>query len=296
MKNKQISVVIVSNRQAKLRECITNFGKQTYSNFAIIVVWNGTLTELRTLQTSTKHYKNITFIRDGSNNVSRGRNIGIKHAKSDYVAFTDDDCIVDKKWLDELYTPFRRDQKLGGTGSIRTIKNNDNFFANLWQITNITIGDMDDKYAFFNNKNIYLCTSSVLFPKKVLNEVGGFDESLTSGEDSDISVRIKSKGYNLTLVPKAIVQHYHPETISHMIKQQLWYGRGDYVLYHKHKWANGFDTFLRIAKSLIASPITAVIYAIKQKNIKLLVIFPIYVLLMDSARTYGYIKTYINMR
>jgi len=46
---------------------------------------------------------------------SAARNLGIKNARGEIICFTDDDCIADKRWLEELVKEFT-DEGIGGVG------------------------------------------------------------------------------------------------------------------------------------------------------------------------------------
>lgn len=287
-----ISVVIVSRRLEKLKGCIISLLNQSYQNFEIIIIWNGNIDNLNKLKNLNKLDKNknrIKIITDGSNNVSRGRNLGIKNSVGQFIAFTDDDCEAAKYWLEYLLNKLVNNSTLAGTGSIRDVKNTYNRLAVLWGLAYIKVGNLDIKYQSFNDNNIYLCTSSALFRKQILIQLDGFDENLTSGEDSDLSHRIKTQGYFLQLEPKAYLSHYHPETWKGMIKQQVWYGYGDYQLTRKNNYKI-MNSILQKIVYLKNKFFDAFSFSLKKRDIKLLFIFPVYVLTMESARLLGYSK------
>lgn len=292
MNSKLVSVVVVSNRLKMLNQSIEHIINQSYPNFEIIIVWNGSLVNLNNIKSIYKNKKNIKIINDGSNNVAKGRNIGIRYSKGDYVAFTDDDCVVDKDWLRYLVLKFSNNKGIGGVGSIRDVKNKDSYLAVLWQLAYIRIGDMDIKYNYINNNNIYICTSSALFKKDILKKLNGFDENLRSGEDTDISLRIKELGYSLMMEPKAVVYHYHPVTWRGMINQQIWYGVGGYQMLKKYKRSMLEVSIDKLINGILLKYIEATLFCIVKKEYKNLIIFPLYAITLEIARYTGYVISY----
>jgi glycosyltransferase involved in cell wall biosynthesis len=55
----------------------------------------------------------LHYIRTPTQGVSAGRNLGIRDAKSELIAITDDDCEIPKNWLQELVAGLCRDSKIG---------------------------------------------------------------------------------------------------------------------------------------------------------------------------------------
>ena len=45
-------------------------------------------------------FSEVTILDNPRKTAAAGRNVGIRHAKGDIIAFTDGDCIVEKTWLD----------------------------------------------------------------------------------------------------------------------------------------------------------------------------------------------------
>jgi len=70
-----------------------------------------------------------------------------------------------------------------------------------------------------------------------LEEVGGFDESYreASGEDNDLSYRVRQKGYTLLFYEHAKVAHRYPENLIKYLKQQWVHGFWRVKLHFEHK-------------------------------------------------------------
>jgi len=72
--------------------------------------------------------------------------------------------------------------------------------------------------------------------RSALERVGGFDESYVSpsGEDNDLSYRLRDAGYGIRFVPEAVVAHHHPERLGAYLREQARHGLWRVVLYAEH--------------------------------------------------------------
>ncbi len=77
-----------------------------------------------------------------------------------------------------------------------------------------------EKYGYLRDNDTYLCASSAAFRAEVIKGLAGFDESLPSGEDYDLSVRVKQAGFKLALVPEARAWHEGPSSLRSVAGQQ----------------------------------------------------------------------------
>ena len=99
-----ISVIIpVYNREAYIEECLNSVLKQSYQNFEIIIVDDGSTDN--TLQICNKlaaEEKRIRILSGGHQGVSAARNLALDHAEGDYLFFIDSDDVMDPRLLRTL--------------------------------------------------------------------------------------------------------------------------------------------------------------------------------------------------
>ena len=76
-------------------------------------------------------------------------------------------------------------------------------------------------------------------------KVGGFDESFPapSGEDNDLSYRLRDAGYRIRFVRDAVVDHHHPTSLSRYLKEQARHGFWRMILYARHPARSGGDGY-----------------------------------------------------
>lgn len=192
-----ISVVIPThNRKNLLSNCLNTLFQQSFlrSQFEIIVCddgsTDGTKEVVKNLQ---KKYSNLKLLTQLHGGVSKARNLGIKKARGEIIAFTDDDCLPQKDWLKQIANMFQENPKiLGVEGKTLTYPDLVNPFTN--QIVN-------------TQGNGYQ-TCNIAYQRKILRKVGGQDEHFryTHCDDVDLALRVLKYG-QIIFQPKAIVIH-----------------------------------------------------------------------------------------
>ncbi|MCD1293720.1 hypothetical protein CUJ83_01755 [Methanocella sp. CWC-04] len=272
----EVSIVIPAGRTDIVNRCLDSLVKMDYKDFeAIVVVKQG-------LKYSYPDGR-VTVVEQDGRGVSNARNCGISKARGKIIAFTDDDCVVSRMWLGSLLKAFD-DPEVGGAGSIREAYNAEEPLASMWDFSYLTMGSLSDKYMYLSRRDIYLCTSSAAFRADIIKCIGGFDESLPSGEDYDLSRRVKESGFKLALVPEARIKHEHPATWEDMIRQQMWFARGDIGLARKYS-KKGIR--LRLLMSVPFYSLLSIPNALKIDGMKNKVVFPVFIFVKCGSRFLG---------
>jgi GT2 family glycosyltransferase len=128
---------------------------------------------------------------------ARARNDGWRAATAPYVAFTDDDCVATPAWLETLLRAGKR-----SPGTI------------IQGRTEIDPGEINTVGPFSRTLEIkerspFYATCNVLYPRSLLQTLGGFDERypLPGGEDTDLAWRALGDGATAAFSPDAVVYH-----------------------------------------------------------------------------------------
>jgi cellulose synthase/poly-beta-1,6-N-acetylglucosamine synthase-like glycosyltransferase len=215
-------VVCVHNAMKTVRKCLESLTTLEYPSYEIIVVDDGSTDGSAEICES---YNGVRVIRLDKGGPSRARNVGAVKAKGELIAFTDSDCIVDKRWLIELERGFA-DPIIAGVGGTQVSPMDETEFGKRVQEIIKAIGFMT---SYMNSSNTIKeiehnpsCNSA--YRKSVLKEVGGFHEGMWPGEDVDLDLRIRRKGYRLIYNPSAVVGHYRPGTYRDFAKMMRRYG------------------------------------------------------------------------
>ncbi len=97
------------------------------------------------------------------------------------------------------------------------------------------------------------CNSA--YRKSVIEEIGGFDESLFPCEDMDLDLRLRKSGRALIYNPAAEVSHYRPRGYAGFARMMKRYGSGEWHLVRKH----GFSRMLDLEPIAVAAGLAALL-------------------------------------
>lgn len=250
MKLAKVSVVVpVYNMSRAVCETVRRLVAQTLRPHEIIVVDDGSTDGTAdALKIKFFDTKNVVVVSQTNGGPASARNHGIRIATGDYVAFTDGDCLPEREWLAELLKGFDAREVAGVGGTVRRADDN-------------LVSEYVDSYGIFNpsisDEGLVEClvTANACFRRDVLVGAGLFDERFTQpgGEDSELSVRIRSMGYVLRYAPRALVLHHHRRSVPAFLKTMHNYGRGSYLLFKLWpEWGWKFNPRVRLIKSAFA--------------------------------------------
>ena len=107
------TVAICSHERAEeLRDALRSVVALDYPNFEVVVVDNAPSTDA-TRRMLAEEYPEVHYVCEPRKGLSNARNTAVANATGEYIAFTDDDVIVDKYWLQALAAEFRTDASIG---------------------------------------------------------------------------------------------------------------------------------------------------------------------------------------
>ena len=194
-----VSVIIPThNRLKMLKRAINSVLSQTYKNYEIIVVSDGSTDGTNNFLSNNNTAKVRHFISETSRGASAARNVGLKEANGKYIAFLDDDDEWFPYHLEVLVEKIESSKTEVGLiyGWIDYYEDNKIIDSKHPKLSGNIFKEMLDKQAITN--------SSVLMIKSyVLNHISGFDETMLRGNDGDFIRRI-SKKFHVDYVPKVL--------------------------------------------------------------------------------------------
>jgi len=203
-----------------------------YPEYEVIVADDGSTDGT---QETVKEFGQIRYYRQEKKGISAAKNLGINKARGDILVFTDDDCRAEPDWLIKLTSCFDSEE-VGAVGGPDIAHPDDPFLANCvdYAVTSF-IGTGGVRRKGKRIGRYYPRSFNMLAPKRVIEQVGGFDEGLEAGEDIDLSYRIKKAGYSLRYTKDAFVWHRRRDTISGFLRQIFVRGCTRVRLIRKHK-------------------------------------------------------------
>lgn len=216
----KVSVIIPNwNGKHLLKICLSSLQKQTYKNFEIILVDNGSVDG--SINYAKRYFPKIKIISLDKNYGFAGAvNKGIKASQSDYLALINNDTEVDKDCLKYLVSAVESHPEVGFVAAKmlnfynrKLIDSAGDYIDMVGHADNIGRGEKDGQK--FNKAGYVFLVSGggALFKKEVFNKVGLFDEDYFAYfEDVDLCLRAQFQGFKGWLEPKAKIYHIHKAT------------------------------------------------------------------------------------
>ena len=192
------SVIIpVHNRKSELQACLWALAQQDFPlrQFEVIICDDGSTEDFsQVLAEARQRQLQISYVRQPNKGPAAARNLGIKHAKAEIVAMTDSDTLPDAAWLKNLIEALAADPSAVGVEG-RVFANNESEFAPLGEGPENQSG------------GVYL-TCNMAYRRRVLVEVGGFDETFPfpAYEDVELAARAIQRG-KILWQPAAVITH-----------------------------------------------------------------------------------------
>ena len=220
----KVSVVVpVYNGGRTIRSTVECLLGQTLRPHQIIVVDDGSTDD--TAEVLEGFGGRITLLRKSNGGPASARNVGVRACTGELIAFTDSDCLPDKDWLRELVKGFYAPGIAGAGGTVRGVAP-----GLVGEYTDM-IGGLNPGFAP-GGVVTRLVTANACFRRDALLGVNMFDERFRKpgGEDTELSIRLRSAGYELSYVERAVVLHHHRQTIRGFLKTIANYGEGHYLI------------------------------------------------------------------
>lgn len=240
----KVAVILINYKDYAKRflpECIASLSRQSYpkDSFKIFIVDNATTPETEKYLRETAPEAEI--IPDERNTgFALGNNLAIRRALDlnyDYVVLFNMDTIAETDWLRELVAAAEADKSLGAVQSLIMLHPETEKINSLGnQLHFLGFGfcegygeKISDSKQLVSRPFFYASGASVLYPAKVLREVGLFDpEFFMYHEDTDLSWRIRQAGYDIALAPKSVM--YHKYQFSRSILQFYYMERNRFIM------------------------------------------------------------------
>src|SRR3954451_7457829 len=208
----------------------------------IIPSWTGEVTQLRqSIEQQTFHDYEINIVQ-GVSPAARARNVGAARARGEILLFIDDDAYFGHpRILEMLIAVLDRDPQTAVAGTSKLAPRQatplQKKIARQVPRTIYPVVRADtesnpplDQYGF-----TAISTTCCLVRRAVYEEVGGFDEKLTTGpEHTDFFYRIRRRGYRLVVAGKTWVYHDPPASLRDLLRKSFWYGLGHALEAHKN--------------------------------------------------------------
>jgi glycosyltransferase involved in cell wall biosynthesis len=225
----QLTTVIVRHSETlfMMSRCVQHLLSQGTEDIEIIVVDQKDDGSLEKLPDNL----NVVYLKTDSQSLSVSRNIGIKHASSRYVAFTEPDCIVKQGWGKALSEAFNTGASIVGGRILLKMNGKERFYHKSIAVREL-FGQHDKSEEIVETDRVL--GGNMAINKELLGNEAYFDERygrnnevLVGGEDTTFCKRVREKGYIVCYHPNASVEHLiQPERMKlrFLVKRIFFHG------------------------------------------------------------------------
>lgn len=223
-KQVKYSVIIpIYNRPDEALELLESLAKQTYTNFEIIMVEDGSSLPCKEVVDQFSNTLDIVYFFKANSGPGDSRNFGMDKASGDFLMFFDSDCVIPPQYFAEVEKAMALNplDAFGGPdaadASFSLVQKAINY-AMTSVITTGGVRGKENKLDAFQPRSFNMGIS-----REVYESVGGFG-NIHPGEDPDLSYRIMEKGFKVGLIPDAFVYHKRRVDFKKFAKQVYKFG------------------------------------------------------------------------
>lgn len=267
----KVSVVVVNfNGRHLLAACLNSLRAQTYPDFEVILVDNGSSDG--SLDYVQRAFPQVRIIANATNvGFAAGCNQAVAADQSEFIVMLNNDTMVEPTWLEELVRAVQADDRLGMAASKMLFADRPNMINSAgicidraciaWD----RFGGLDDSWPDSNRATEIFgpCAGAALYRRSMLEDVGLFDEQFFMYlEDVDLAWRSQSRGWRCIYVPSARLYHKHSGTaVEGSAQKQFLLSRNKVWLVAKNLHSGGpsvslvlvlFYDFMSVAYSTIS--------------------------------------------
>ena len=219
----------VKNSERTIRQSIESIAKQSYPlNLIQLIVVDGSSKD-KTLpiikKVTSKTSIQLEIHSDGGKGLGAARQIVVNNAKGRYIIFVDADITIFSDFVRSHVKFMEADPDLGAAFGTPMFHEGP-LVATILSLATSTVGGGVGAGAS-------ICRS------EALRQIGGFDTKIKgAAEDRDLFVRLRLKGWQISVNETAKYFHEHRGDLYSFWAEQSWFGYGDHYFNHKYRNIN----------------------------------------------------------
>lgn len=235
--NVRYSIVIpVYNRPQEIDELLQSLTLQTYTNFEVLVIEDGSDKPCVEVYEKYTSSLKIRYFFKPNSGPGPSRNFGFENALGEYFVVFDSDCILPPNYFKEVERAMKETQVDAWGGPDKGHKNFTNLqkamaFTMSATLTTGGIRGSEKTSASFQPRSFNMGIS-----REVYEKTGGFRFDRYA-EDIELSIRIKDAGFKIAYIHNAFVYHKRRTTLKQFFWQVYNFGRGRVMVGKAHAGA-----------------------------------------------------------
>ena len=225
MTRKYSIIIPVYNRPDEVEELLQCLVNQTYTNFEVVIIEDGSVVKCNDIVERFKHKLEISYFFQQNTGQGFARNMGFKLAKGEYFIVLDSDALIENNYLqivdNQLNTDFL--DLYGGPDrdhpNFSPIQKAISYSMTSFFTTGGIRGSKKNLGGTFHPRSFNMGLSRAVWEK-----TNGFTIT-RMGEDIEFSIRAISMGFKSGLIPEAFIYHKRRTSFSQFFKQLKFFGK-----------------------------------------------------------------------
>lgn len=228
-------IVAIYNRPDELDELLESLTHQSYTNFEVIVVEDGSTIPCKEVCERYHGRLHVQYYTKPNTGPGPSRNFGCRRASGDYFLFIDSDCTVPEQYMQAIETAVEAQQLDAFGGPDREhVSFSPMQKAISYSMTSfLTTGGIRGKKVrvggVFHPRSFNMGISRAVF-----NKTDGFAQ-MRFGEDVEFSIRMIEHGFRVALIADAFVYHKRRTDLKKFFKQVHNSGMARISIFLRHR-------------------------------------------------------------
>lgn len=208
-------IISVYNKEKYIKPTIESVINQTYRNFELIIVNDGSTDNSLSVINSIKDHR-IKVISTLNQGASQSRNKGMQAASNPFIALLDGDDLWEHNYLETIKAAIQDFPEASVFATAIAHKYENKIVPAIYNFKQGKTNEIRNIFESSLNHTI-LTSSSIVFKKDILSKTGYFDTSIISGQDTDLWIRI-GLHYDVVFINKVLAYYnYVPESLSNTV-------------------------------------------------------------------------------
>ena len=218
-------IIPVYNRPEELDELLKCIQSQTYTNFEVLIVEDGSTLKCDQIVEKYKTSFKVAYFFKENAGQGFARNYGLERANGDFFIILDSDALLEPNYLDIVSKEINKQNLdlFGGPDrdhiSFTPIQKAISYAMTSPFTTGGIRGSKQNLGGKFHPRSF-----NMGFSKKLFEKIGGF-KITRMGEDIEFSIRAINAGFTSGLIPDAFIYHKRRTSFSQFYKQLFFFGR-----------------------------------------------------------------------
>lgn len=229
-------IIPVYNRPEEISELLESLTHQTFSDFEILVIDDGSVFKAQGASEKFKETLNVRYYFKQNTGQGFSRNFGLQLAKGDFFIILDSDCIIPSGYLENV-------KKVIDSNNLDAFGGPDKehpSFTNIQKAISYSMTSVYTTGGIRGRKKhagtFHPRSFNMGFSRKVFEKTNGFVWTRL-GEDLELSIRIIKAGFKTSLIEDAFVFHKRRTNFIQFFKQLHFFGKARINVYIKYKEA-----------------------------------------------------------